>query len=174
MRLLPLVILLAAGPARAQEAPGFVPAAVSMAERIADTTWKAPENLKKDGKVWRLYGTDITSETEGGRLACARVASILLKRAGAGVSVVNGVGSLERQLRGWTRLTSLSALEPGDVIVWTRRFADEECTGGGDCHVGIYWGSGLSYDNWGALGHPARYPVAPRLGYSFSRAYRAR
>lgn len=151
------------------------------AERIARATWAAPENLKKGSKggvtTWLLYGRVINdAATKYGRLACARVASTILNKAGVGVGVTDGVGDLESQLRSsrWEKIESVTALEPGDVIVWRKRFADDACTGGGDCHVGIYWGTGLAYDNDGKLGYPIRYPVAPRVAFAFKVAYRAR
>lgn len=172
-RILSALLLAAIGTAAQALAP------VSGPERISRALATASDNLVKSAEggrtVWRLYGRVINDEsTKFGRLACARVASIILNKAGVGVSVTDGVGSLESQLRGWKRIESVAALERGDVVVWRKRFADDQCSGGGDCHVGIYMGGGFAYDNDGKLGYPIPYPVAPRIAFAFKVGYRAR
>lgn len=134
-----------------------------------------PTSLRVQGDTVMLYGMRTNgSDTKGGRWACAKVASIVLRRAGAMRSVVLGVRDVETALKGWTRVTHEDSLRPGDVVIWTRRFdapADGSCIGGGICHVGIRTSRG-TFHNDPLLRRPS-FDGVSLLGFRFKAGYRA-
>lgn len=96
--------------------------------------------IEADGEV-RLYGTRTNGpDTKHGGWACAKVVSIVLKKAGAFRRIVLGVRAIEAGLKDWQKIDDEDELRPGDVIVWVSKSKgrkDAKCTGGGNCHVGI-------------------------------------
>ncbi len=125
--------------------PSMGEAAGKLASRIHEVAASGAKNLTsyKDGggrKIYKLYGQDIGDSTnEYGRLACARVVSIILREAGAGIGGHDVVGSMERSFKrkGWKEV-SYAELDHGDIIVWSSRFSrGKECTGNGSCHIGV-------------------------------------
>lgn len=98
-----------------------------------------------------VYGTRTNgADTKGGRWACAKFASLVLKNAGAVSKVSLSVRGVESALAGWYRVTDSDSLRPGDVVVWTRRYdapEDGACTGGGTCHVGIFTEKGFVHNS---------------------------
>lgn len=101
--------------------------------------------------VIKLYGIRTNGpDTQHGRLACAKVATIILKKAGVISGVFLGVRHVEEQLKHWKKIKDEQDLEPGDVIVWINRFtgrSDGRCTGGGNCHVGIVTVNGYFHNS---------------------------
>jgi hypothetical protein len=156
-------------------------AANTLAERIHEVSINGRKHITKyrdakGNKIYQLYGKDIgDAQTKYGKLSCARVVSILLQEAGAGIGWYDGVGAMERAFkrRGWKEV-GFADLDHGDIIVWNSRFYPSStgaCTGNGDCHIGVYVGWGLAYDNDGKFGYPIMYPVR-RIGVKFKTAYR--
>jgi hypothetical protein len=129
---------------------------------------------KKDGKVF-LYGQQTNdAETQKGKLACAQVVSIVLREAGLNIPVQLGVNGIETQLSKWQKITKVSDLKPGDVVVWTSIFKgnkDCTCTGGGTCHVGIYTEKGFFHNN-PLSDCPTFNGIGLSMGYKFKVAYR--
>jgi hypothetical protein len=89
-------------------------------------------------------------DTKQGQWACAKVASIVLQKAGAMKSVVLGVHQIESSLKRWKRIEVEDSLIPGDVVVWTRRYnagRNGTCIGSGTCHVGIVTSKGYFHND---------------------------
>lgn len=151
-------------------APGDLPARLDSLAR----TGLEPASLRVQGDTVLLYGVRTNgSDTKEGRWACAKVASIVLRRAGAMRSVVLGVRDIETALKGWTRVAHEDSLRPGDVVIWTRRFdapADGSCIGGGTCHVGIRTSRG-TFHNDPLLRRPS-FDGVSLLGFRFKAGYR--
>jgi hypothetical protein len=109
------------------------------------------ENYSDKMGVIKLYGIRTNGpDTENGRLACAKVATIILKKAGVTNKVSLGVRHVEEALKHWEKIYNEDDLKPGDVIVWLNRFTgreDERCTGGGNCHVGIVTDNGYFHNS---------------------------
>lgn len=110
-----------------------------------------PENyIKKNDEIF-LYGTKTNgADTKNGQWACAKVATIILKKAGAVDKISLGVRHVETALKKWEKIKSKKDLKPGDVVVWVNRFTgrdDERCTGGGNCHVGIVTDKGYFHNS---------------------------
>lgn len=155
----------------------FAPSAeAGLAERINQTAIEALNgNLQADREKVILYGVRTDGpDTNYGKWACAKVVSVVLKKAGVPIKIVTGVASVESALRGWQRIEDERDVQPGDVVVWTHRFKgnrDGRCTGGGTCHVGIATTSGYFHNN--PLG---RKPIFGGTGlwalYTFKVAFR--
>lgn len=109
------------------------------------------ENFKEEGGKIKLYGIVTNGpDTKNGDLACAKVVTIILQKAGVVDKVSVGVRHVESALTRWKQIKSKSDLKPGDVIVWTNRFKgrnDLKCTGGGNCHVGIVTDKGYFHNS---------------------------
>jgi hypothetical protein len=135
----------------------------------------SPNLQEKKGDLY-LYGVRTNGpNTEHGRLACALVVSAVLKQAQVMQPVV-GVRHIEAHLEslGWQKITRKKDLQPGDVVIWNSRWMgrkDKRCTGGGNCHVGIFTSKGYFHN------HPdKRRPVINKpsvLRYAFKNAFRA-
>lgn len=113
-------------------------------------------------------------DTREGRWACAKVVSIVLRRTGAMKNIVLGVRDIETALKGWRKIQEEDSLQPGDVIVWTRRYQappDGSCIGGGTCHVGIQTSQGR-FHNDPMLRHPS-FDGLSLLAFRFKAGYRA-
>lgn len=154
----------------------FVPQAqASLAERINRTALDTglPGNLVVDKNKVVLYGVRTDGDdTNGGKWACAKVVTVVLRKAGADVKVVTGVASVESALRRWKKITSERDVLPGDVVVWTSRLKGDgrTCTGSGTCHVGIKTTSGYFHNN--PLGRSPTFGGAGLWMYKFKVAYR--
>jgi hypothetical protein len=167
---LALVALVLALGAAARPAQAALPAAIN---RAALAT-RAPDSLYvRDGKVM-LYGQQTNgADTRKGKWACAKVVSIVLRKAGVPIAVELGVAGVERSLKGWRRIADKAQLRPGDVVVWTNRFKgndDGSCTGKGTCHVGIYTSDGYFHND--PLGDKPVFGGIGLLGFSFKVAFR--
>jgi hypothetical protein len=136
---------------------------------------RTEENLYiKDKKVY-LYGQQTNgADTRNGQLACAKVVSIILIKAGIKLSLQLGVAGIESNLKDWERIGNKKDLKPGDVVIWVSTIKgnrDCSCTGGGTCHVGIYTEKGYFHNN--PLGHsPIFNGIGLLLKYKFKVAYR--
>lgn len=109
------------------------------------------KNYSEKGGVVKLYGTRTNGpDTDNGRLACAKVVTIVLKKTGAIDKIRLGVRHVEADLKKWNKINREQDLKPGDVVVWMPLFAKKDgyrCTGGGDCHVGIVTNKGYFHNN---------------------------
>ena len=109
------------------------------------------ENYKEEGGKIELYGIVTNGpDTKNGELACAKVVTIILQKAGVVDKVSVGVRHVESALENWKQINNKSDLKPGDIIVWTNRFKgreDQKCTGGGNCHVGIATENGYFHNS---------------------------
>ena len=109
------------------------------------------ENYSDKNGVIKLYGIRTNGpDTKNGKWSCAKVATIILKKAGVVGKLYLGVRQVEAELKHWQTITREDELKPGDVIVWLNRFTgreDEKCTGGGNCHVGIVTESGYFHNS---------------------------
>lgn len=78
------------------------------------------------------------AEVDGGNLACAQVASTILKRAGAVDSVVLNVHGVINLLKnkGWKEV-SAPPFQPGDVITWKTYDSTGDGVKDPDTHVGV-------------------------------------
>ena len=78
------------------------------------------------------------AEVDGGNLACAQVASTILKRAGAVDSVVLNVHGVIDLLKnkGWKEV-SAPPFQPGDVITWKTYDSTGDGVKDSDTHVGV-------------------------------------
>jgi hypothetical protein len=123
------------------------------AEKINHIACNALEGGNYSDKlgVIKLFGIRTNGpDTRNGRLACAKVATIILKKAGATKKIYLGVRHVEKELKHWKKIQNEDDLKPGDVIVWTNRFSgrpDGRCTGGGNCHVGIVTVNGYFHNS---------------------------
>jgi hypothetical protein len=153
-------------------AAGFASPAADI-NGAALATRRGPHLVRQGDRVL-LYGQQTNGpDTRAGKWACAKVVSIVLRRAGVQMPVRLGVAGVERQLRGWQRLDDSDDLKPGDVVVWTRRWKgnpDRSCTGGGTCHVGIYTSDGYFHND--PLGDTPIFGGIGLLGFKFKVAFR--
>ena len=130
------------------------------------------DNLSGD----RLYGmTYRDGLTQNGRLACARVVQIVLKKAGVPGfgGALYSVAQIQGKTRGW-KTVEYDDIEAGDIVFWKKAGHDDKCTGGGDCHVGIAVGNGQSFDNNGIRGKPEISRISYRMRWRFMYAKRMR
>ncbi len=118
--------------------------------KIGSEALNTENYVEKNGKII-LYGTRTNGvDTKNGQWACAKVATIILKKAGAVNKISLGVRHVETALKNWKRIKNKEDLKPGDVIIWVNRFTgrdDERCTGGGNCHVGIVTDKGYFHNS---------------------------
>ncbi len=126
-----------------------------------------------EGKVI-LYDQQTNGpDTKNGKWGCAKVVSIILRKAAVKMEVERGVSGVESSLKKWQRITSSNKLKPGDVVVWTSRLkgnSNGACTGGGTCHIGIYTSAGYFHND--PLGDKPIFNGIGLLGYSFKIAFR--
>jgi hypothetical protein len=150
--------------------PGASAAAI---DRAVVETARA-ENLRVTEKKVILYGEQTNGpDTRQGKWACAKVVSLVLRRAGVKMNVERGVAGVERALGGWKKIADESDLRVGDVVVWTRRWKgndDGRCTGGGTCHVGIYSSKGYFHNN--PLSDRPTFDGIGLWGFKFKLAFR--
>jgi hypothetical protein len=109
-------------------------------------------NYSESDDIVKLYGVRTNgADTRQGNWACAKVATIVLKKAGVLKRVFLGVRQVESKLKskGWEKIEDEDELEPGDVIVWVSKTGreDKKCTGGGNCHVGIVTTKGYFHNS---------------------------
>jgi hypothetical protein len=153
-------------------AAGFASPAADI-NGAALATRRSSHLVRQGGRVL-LYGQQTNGpDTRAGKWACAKVVSIVLRQAGVKMPVRLGVAGVERTLRDWKRLDTSDDLEPGDVVVWTRRWKgnpDRSCTGGGTCHVGIYTSEGYFHND--PLGDSPTFGGIGLLGFKFKVAFR--
>lgn len=133
------------------------------------------ENLYIKDKTVYLYGQQTNgTDTRYGQLACAKVVSIILIKAGVKLPLQLGVAGIESNLKNWKRIGNKKDLQPGDVVIWVSTIKgnkDCSCTGGGTCHVGVYTDKGYFHNN--PLGHsPIFNGIGLLLKYKFKIAYR--
>ncbi|MFH0975398.1 MAG: hypothetical protein V1874_06410 [Spirochaetota bacterium] len=123
------------------------------AKAINDVACKALDKkyFTDENGIVKLYGIRTNdADTRYGKWACAKVATIILQKAGAIKEIMLGVGRVEELLRHWKKIEDESSLKPGDVIVWVNRFSgrkDGKCTGGGNCHIGIVTKKGYFHNS---------------------------
>ena len=117
---------------------------------LASSALDKKNYVEKNGKI-ELYGIRTNGpDTKNGELACAKVVTIILLKAGVVNKVSLGVRHVESALKNWKQIKNKGDLKPGDIIVWNKRFKgrkDKKCTGGGDCHVGIVTGKGYFHNS---------------------------
>lgn len=108
-------------------------------------------NYTQRAGVVTLYGIRTNGpDTKNGKLACAKVVTIILQKAGIVDRHALGVRHVESALKDWRKIESPKDLKPGDVVVWLNRFKgrkDQQCTGGGNCHVGILTKNGYFHNS---------------------------
>jgi hypothetical protein len=101
--------------------------------------------------IAKLYGIRTNGpDTRNGALACAKVVTIVLQKAGIVDRYSLGVRHVEAVLKDWPKVDNPKDLKPGDIVVWVKRFKgrqDRQCTGGGNCHVGIYTENGYFHNS---------------------------
>lgn len=111
-----------------------------------------------------------TPDVAGGNLACAKVASAILKEAGVLDHVILGVSGVQAELlrRGWQKHSAPA--EAGDVVIWGRtpsRIVDGVARPGHG-HIGIMTSAEYSVNNSSALKTPVETKVdfhSPRQVY---------
>lgn len=138
--------------------------------RVSRVASDYEENLTKT----KLYGEVFRSEiTKDGRLGCARVVQILLKEAEVpGFDrTLYAVRNIQKLTKDW-RTVAYDDIAPGDIIFWKKRFSDNICSGGGDCHVGIAIGNDRTINNNGLWKHPINSRIKGRLMWEFMYAKR--
>ena len=135
---------------------------------VAEAALSSDNYVEQDDKIF-LYGTRTNgNDTAGGKLACAKVASIILREAGILDKTHLGVRHIEAQLSSWEKIEDEENLKPGDVIVWVNRFngrKDKKCTGYGNCHVGIVTEKGYFHNS--PISKAPTYGGISLLGFSF-------
>lgn len=117
---------------------------------LASTGLNKANYKEENGKI-TLYGIVTNGpDTKNGELACAKVVTIILLKAGVVEKVSVGVRHVESALKNWKPINNKADLKPGDIIIWTSRFRgrkDKKCTGGGDCHVGVVTEKGYFHNS---------------------------
>jgi hypothetical protein len=155
-------------------APPAAPSSLAAAIDRAALETRRPENLRREGGKVLLYGQRTNGpDTRGGKLACAKVVSIVLREAGVKLEIQFGVVGVEQALRKWQKVTDEDEVRPGDVVVWTSRLKGNRsraCTGGGTCHVGIRTSEGYFHND--PLGDSPTFGGLGLLGYRFKVAFR--
>lgn len=132
------------------------------------------EDYKDNLEGKKLYGEVFQDGlTKQGRLACARVVQIVLKKARVpGFSrPLYSVAQIQRKTKNWKKV-SYDDIQPGDIVFWRKAGQDDVCSGGGDCHVGIAVGNGESFDNNGIWGSPEISGIGYRLRWRYMYAKR--
>ena len=141
------------------------------AQRIVEVAKNYRANLDGD----RFYGERYSdATTANGRLACARVVQIVLKKARVPGfrRALYGVRQIEAKTRSWKKITNVREIKAGDVVFWRKAGQDERCSGGGDCHVGVAVSGTQSLDNDGLWGAPSISRIRWRLRWRFMYARR--
>lgn len=147
------------------------------AERIHALAMHAldKDNYSYRNGVVELYGIRTNGpDTGNGRLACAKVVTIILQKAGIVDGYSLGVRHVEAALKDWQKVEDPKHLKPGDIVIWVNRFKgrkDQQCTGGGNCHVGILTENGY-FHNSPIINTPT-YGGFSILFLKFKAAYRA-
>lgn len=139
--------------------------------------------VQRTGRLELLYGLPINgADTDGGRLACARVVTAILRQAGIALSPQTaGVAQLESALSHWHSVSAENDVRAGDVVIY-RHILNRaaSCTGGGSCHVVISVGGSRVFGNssydlplFAKRGPQQHYRAWLHLaGYRFKVAYR--
>jgi len=146
------------------------------AKLINDLACKAmeKENFVYENGIAKLYGIRTNGpDTNNGTLACAKVISIILKRAGAINDILLCVGQIETALSNWKKIENENDLKPGDIIVWLNRHKgkkDKKCTSGGNCHIGVVTDKGYFHNS--PLSHIPTFNGVPLGAYKFKIGYR--
>ncbi|GAB4017103.1 MAG: hypothetical protein Fur0010_17470 [Bdellovibrio sp.] len=146
----------------------------SFAQDLRERIVESAENFEANLDRTTLYGEVFRSPiTRDGKLACARVVQILLKQAGLPdfQEPLYLVNQIQHFTKDWETI-SLDQVEAGDIIFWKRRFSNNTCKGGGDCHVGVAVNSVQSVDNKGKYKRPTISKINRRLGWKFLFAKR--
>jgi hypothetical protein len=103
----------------------FAPAALAQKARlINDAASRAldQENFVNQNGSVTIYGIRTNGPDKSyGQLACAKVVTIVLKKAGALSEISLGVRHVESALRNWEKIETEEDLRSGDVIVWINR-----------------------------------------------------
>jgi hypothetical protein len=140
--------------------------------------------VEKSGSLRTLYGLPINgSDTDKGRLACARVVAAVLRQAGVPLSEKTAsVAQVEDALSRWHRVSSEEDIRAGDVVIYRHMLSPSRvCTGGGTCHVVISMGGSRVFGN-SSYDIPLFTKQGPQkhdrvwltlAGYRFKVAYRA-
>jgi cell wall-associated NlpC family hydrolase len=127
----------------------------------------------RDGIV-ELYGTRTNGpDTRNGKLACAKVVTIILKQAGVVDRFSLAVRNVEAALKEWSTVENPKDLKPGDIVVWVNRFKgrkDQRCTGGGNCHVGILTVNGYFHNS--PITNAPTFGGFSLLAFKFKKGYR--
>lgn len=140
--------------------------------------------VKRAGRLELLYGLPINGpDTDGGRLACARVVTAILRQAGVALAPQTAsVAQVESALSRWHPVTAEDEVRAGDVVIYRNILnRNGACTGGGSCHVVISVGGSRVFGNssydlplLGKRGPQQHYRTWLHLaGYRFKAAYRA-
>ena len=140
--------------------------------------------VQRAGRLELLYGLPINAaDTDGGRLACARVVTAILRQAGVALSPQTaGVAQLASALSHWHSVTAEDDVRAGDVVIYRHILnRNASCTGGGSCHVVISVGGSRVFGNssydlplFSKRGPQQHYRAWLHLaGYRFKVAYRA-
>lgn len=119
-------------------------------DELASIALDKKNYVEKSGKI-ELYGIRTNGpDTKNGDLACAKVVTIILLKAGVVDKISLGVRNVESALKNWKQIKNKKDLRPGDIVVWTNIFKgrkDKKCTGGGNCHVGIVTENGYFHNS---------------------------
>ena len=140
--------------------------------------------VQRSGRLEVLYGLPINgADTDGGRLACARVVAAILRQAGVALSPQTaGVSQLESALSRWHSVSAENDVRAGDVVIYRHVLnRNGSCNGGGSCHVVISVGGSRVFGNssydlplFAKRGPQQHYRTWLHLaGYRFKAAYRA-
>ncbi len=131
-------------------------------------------NYSRRGTIVELYGIRTNGpDTQNGKLACAKVVTIVLQKAGIVDRYTLGVRHVEAALKDWRKIESPKDLKPGDVVVWVNRFKgrqDQRCTGGGNCHVGILTENGYFHNS--PITNSPTFGGFSLLAFKFKTGYR--
>ncbi len=145
-------------------------------ERIQSLAANALEKRNyahRDGVI-KLYGIRTNGpDTKNGKLACAKVVTIILQKAGIVDKYALGVRHVEAALKNWQKIENQKDLKPGDVVVWVNRLKgrdDQQCTGGGNCHVGILTENGYFHNS--PIAKAPTFGGFSLLAFKFKMGYR--
>ena len=131
-------------------------------------------NYAHQNGVVKLYGIRTNGpDTRNGKLACAKVVTIILQKAGIVEKYALGVRHVEAALKNWQKVENQKDLKPGDVVVWVNRFKgrdDQNCTGGGNCHVGIFTKHGYFHNS--PIAKAPTFGGFSLLAFKFKMGYR--
>jgi hypothetical protein len=131
------------------------------------------ENLLTRNDTVFLYGIPTNgNDTKNGKLACAKVVSIILRKAGVRIPILLGVSGIETKLSGWKTVSCSDSLKPGDLVIWKYRFKSNGNRRPGDCsaHIGIYTEKGYFHNS--PLSKKPVFNGPSLLGFRFKYALR--